>query len=76
MEMTWNPVVDLGMGKILDDNVKDVPTTTDLLCSPGKYTDTDYKLDSIYKSFFTTWDDESDLAPEFVGYLLNGSLIA
>ena len=51
IELEWNAVVDQSMGKITQDHVKDIPTTTELLCSPGKYTDADYKLDSIYKNF-------------------------
>ena len=76
IELTWNAIVDYDMGKITESHVVDTPSTTDLLCSPGKYTDTEYKVDSIYKSFGTTWFGDSNLAPEFVGYLLNGSPIA
>ena len=64
------------MGKIKEDNVKDVPTTTDLLCTPGKYTEADYKVDSIYKSFGTTWWGSTNFAKEIVGISLNGVMYA
>ena len=76
LEVSWNKAVDMSMAKITADNVVDIPNTTDLLCSAGKFTETDYKLDSIIKSFGTTWSGQSDLAREMVGISLNGLLIA
>ena len=77
IELEWNAVVDYDMAKITEEHVRDTPSTTDLLCSPGKYTETDYKLDSIYKSFGKTWfNDETNLPREAIGFALNGVMIA
>ena len=76
IELTWNAIVDYDMGKIKEDNVKDVPTTTDLLCTPGKYTEAEYKVDSIYKNFGTTWWGSTNFAKEIVGISLNGVMFA
>lgn len=50
--------------------------TTDLLCSAGKYTGSDYKQDNIYISFGSTWNGDANLPSEVVGVLLNGTLLA
>ena len=76
LEFSWNKEVDMSMAKITDDNVVDIPATTDLLCSPGKYTETDYKLDTIVKTFGTTWSGQSDLAREMFGMALNGMIFS
>ena len=77
IELDWNPIVDYDMAKITEDHVRDIPLTTDLLCSPGNYTDTDYKLDSLYKSFGNTWSGHgSNLPREVIGFALNGAMIA
>ena len=54
----------------------DYASTTDLLCSPGKYIEDTYKLGKIYSSFGNTWSGFSDLPKEFVGMTLNGSFLA
>ena len=61
--------------KITDAMVKDVPSTTDLLCSPGKYTDTAWKLSKIYQGFGPTWAGKSDFPREAVGITLDGVMI-
>ena len=62
--------------KITEDFVKDTTLTTDLLCSPGKYTDTYYQLDSIYRSFGNRFSGFSDMPREIVGVALNGMMLA
>lgn len=76
IELSWNKVVEQDDGKIKYENAMDYASTTDLLCSPGKYIDDDYKLDKIYSSFGNTWSGNSDLPKEFVGMTLNGSFLA
>ena len=76
IEITWNKLVEQSDGKIDEEQVLDIDSTSDLLCSPGKYTSDDYKLDNIYRSFGNTWSGFSDLPREFVGITLNGSFLA
>lgn len=84
IEVDWNLSVSLDQGKIKNTNVVDLPTTTDLLCSPGKYLDYEYKIDSLYTVIGNAWGptvDETDynmsnLPKEVVGFALNGTLLA
>ena len=66
------------MGKVTDEMVADIPLTTDVLCSPGKYTHFDYKVDDLYIAYGNTWGtySESNLPPEVFGIALNGMLLA
>lgn len=76
IELSWNKKVTMDDAKITEDFVKNTPLTTDLLCSPGKYTDTFYQLDSIYRSFGNTFSGFSDMPREIVGVALNGMMLA
>lgn len=76
IELSWNKKVSMDDAKITEDFVKNTPLTTDLLCSPGKYTDTFYQLDSIYRSFGNTFSGFSDMPREIVGVALNGMMLA
>ena len=76
IELSWNKKVTMDDAKITEDFVKNTPLTTDLLCSPGKYTDTFYQLDSIYRSFGNTYSGFSDMPREIVGVALNGMMLA
>ena len=47
-EVTWNAKMKQDQAKITEKMVKDTTTTTDVMCSPGKYTEEAWKHDNIY----------------------------
>lgn len=55
--------------------VKDTTLTTDLLCSPGKYTENAWKQSNIYQGFGPTFLGQSNLPREAVGIAVDGSLL-
>jgi len=75
LELTWNRRMTLDMSKITDDMVKDTTTTSDLLCSPGKYSENAWKHKEIYQGFGPTFLGNSNLPKEAIGIAVNGSLI-
>ena len=55
--------------------VKDTTTTTDVMCSPGKYTEESWKHDNIYQGFGPTFLGNSNLPREAVGIAVDGTLL-
>ena len=74
-EVTWNAKMTQDQAKITDKMVKDVPSTTDVMCSPGKYTDTTWKHDNIYQGFGPTFKGNPNLPAEAVGIAVDGTLL-
>ena len=71
IELSWNNRVTLADAKIKDDFVEDTPKTSDLLCSPGKYTEQAWKPDNLYDGFGPTWDGGwSNIPKEAIGFSL------
>ena len=75
VEMTWNARMSADQAKITDKMVKDIPLTTDLLCSPGKYSANAWKHDHIYQGFGPTFKGDSSLPPEAIGFAMDGTLL-
>ena len=75
VEMTWNARMSADQAKITDAMVKDVPSTTDLLCSPGKYSDHAWKHDHIYQGWGPTFKGGSNLPKEAIGFATDGTLL-
>jgi len=73
--MTWNARITPEQAKITEKMVKDVPTTTDLLCTPGKYSENSWKHASIYQGFGPTFMGPSNLPKEAIGFSTDGTLI-
>ena len=75
IEVEWNKMVAMGDGKIKEEKVSSIETTTDLLCSPGKYTAWDYKNHNIRNTWNNVWDGLTDIPREIFGIGLNGILL-
>ena len=65
----------MGDGKITEKNVSSIDTTTDLLCTPGKYTNWDYKNHNIMTTWNNVWGGLTDIPREIFGVGLNGILL-
>ena len=55
--------------------VEDVPTTTELLCTPGKYSEKSWKHDHIYQGFGPTFMGGSNLPKEAISFATDGTLL-
>ena len=65
----------MGDGKITEKNVSSIDTTTDLLCTPGKYTNWGYKNHNIMTTWNNVWGGLTDIPREIFGVGLNGILL-
>lgn len=78
IEVDWNKTVFLADGRITDKMVEDLDGTSDLLCSPGKYLEFDYKNPKIDFTMNFAWSENeapTNLPKEAFGIGLNGILL-
>ena len=74
-EVTWNAKMKQDQAKITEKMVKDTTTTTDVMCSPGKYTEEAWKHDNIYQGFGPTFLGNSNFPREAIGIAVDGTLL-
>ena len=78
IEVAWNQEVFREDGRITDKMVTDPTGTTDLLCSPGKYLEYDYKNPKIDFTMSYTFSEDgapTNVPKEAFGIALNGVLL-